>query len=176
MSQFEVAPYVSLDTEVVDGRFQVSAAAHLPWLVEQLALDLADAPTQAPWLRRVPNTLGNFVMPEAPGVTLAAIWLRLSVDQRAGVTVGLLKTLQPIRPRSLFPLSAVLVDEAGGISPVPPFRRCVDGASKTWHPWQFDEYPIGGVSGEVTQNMAFTMMRFVISACTPTVARTVCVT
>jgi hypothetical protein len=160
VSHFEIAPYCHLTTELVGGQLHISASPQRPWLVESLASDLHDAATLTrPWLQCVRDAPAVFTLPPGRGVTLASLWLDLTVDQRAGVTVSLLRTLLPVWPRSLFPLSAVLADERSGLSLVPPLPRCVEGASKTWSEWQFDDYPIGGMSEVLAHKLTFTLLR-----------------
>ena len=161
MKHLGVAPYLSVNTDVEGEVLRVSADGASEWFVQALEYDLAEtAELKAPWLERSKSsrTSAEFVLPKR-GVTLSALWRGLSVDQQAGLTVTVLKTLSRVGPISMFPRSGVLLDTNGGLSLVPPFATLVSGAAKTWDDFQFDEYCIGGPSDEVTHCLAFTLQR-----------------
>lgn len=166
MSHLAVAPFLWVDTDCSDdGRLTISCNSNNVWVAETLAHDLkGSAGLRPPWLPRLSNDTPNsavFQLPPGPGVTLRALWPSLSVDERAGLTVSLLKTLTRAWPFGLLPRSGVLCDAEGVLWLSPPLRASVNGASKTWDEWQFDEYAIGGMNTTLTQSLAFTLMRLV---------------
>lgn len=167
MIHLEVAPFLGLQTVLMEeGQLRVSCVRP-DWLVESLTEDLArSAGLDAPWLPRLVSSPAavTFGLPRGHGVTLSALWPTLGVEERGFVTVSLLNTMMRAWPVSLFPRSGVLCDAEGALWLVPPFSRCVDGASKTWDEWQFDEYAIGGMSGELTQTLALTLTRLLLEA------------
>lgn len=164
MSFLGVAPYLSLDTAVEGGALRVSGGLSADWFVRSLESDLAEsAGLKPPWLPRTRSerTSAEFALPEG-GVTLPGLWATLSLDQQAGVTLSLLKTLTRAWPVSMFPRSGVLCGTDGVLWLVPPFRTLVDGASKTWDDFQFDEYCLGGMSKELTHGLALTLQRLLV--------------
>lgn len=140
---------------------RVSVASPGAWYEISLERDLAEsAGLTTPWLPRIKSerTSAEFSLP-GKGVTLNALWPTLSVDQQAGAALSLLKTMTRAWPMSMFPRSGVLCGTDGVMWLVPPFKKLVDGAAKTWDDFQFDEYCIGGISGELTHGLAITLQR-----------------
>lgn len=164
MSHLAVAPFLWLDTDCAEGRLTVSCSSDNASIAETIAVDLAEsAALSAPWLPRLSSTRSSavFQLPAGRGVTMGALWPSLSIDQRAGLTISLLKTLMRAWPFGLLPRSGVLCDAEGVLWLSPPFRRSVDGAAKTWEEWQFEEYAIGGLGVGLTQSLSFPLMRLV---------------
>ena len=167
--ELDAVPFLGLRAETsLDGRLGITAAFQTDWLRENLRADLEDAATlRAPWLPRLesgatPSPWAIYALPRVQGVTLAALWPTLDPDERGLLTISLLKTLTQVGPLPLFPRSGVLCDAAGQLWLVPPFKRCVDGASKTWDPWHFEEYALGGFSGELTHALTITLCRLLL--------------
>lgn len=172
VGHLDVAPFIQLESDQsADGQLRISCAPHLSWLVGSLREDLSrTAGLASPWLPRIhtgtePSAV--FALPWERGVTLRALWPTLSLEERAWVTVALLKTLLRAGPVTLFPRSGVLCDSEGLLWLVPPFRECAEGASKTWDQWQFDEYGIGGLRPEMPQTLTFTLTRLLLESSLP---------
>lgn len=165
----DVVPFLGLVAESsVDGRLKISAALPTDWLMQNLEADLEFTKSlQAPWLTRLgiasrPLPWAIYALPSAPGVTLSSLWRRLEDDQRGWLGVTLLRTMLRAWPVAMFPRSGVLCDTNGLLWLVPPFRTCVESASKTWDPWHFEEYAIGGFNSHATHGLAITLSRLVL--------------
>ena len=167
VGHLDVAPFIQLGCDrSADGQLRISCAPHLTWLAGKLREDLArTAGLPPPWLPRLqtgPEPSALFALPWERGVTLRALWPTLSLEERAWVTIALLKTLLRAGPVTLFPRSGVLCDSEGLLWLVPPFRECAENASKTWDEWQLDEYGIGGMRPEMPQTLGITLMRLLL--------------
>lgn len=172
VGHLDVAPFLNLETaRSADGQLRISCAPHSSWLVGSLRDDLTrTAGLPPPWLPRLstgPEPSAVFALPWERGVTLRALWPTLGLEERAWVTLALLKTLLRVGPVSLFPRSSVLCDSEGLLWLVPPLRACAEGASKTWDQWQFDEYGIGGMRAELPQTLALTLTRLLLEGTLP---------
>jgi hypothetical protein len=164
--ELDVVPFLGLLAQTsADRRLRISAAMQTDWLLENLREDFAGAAGLAsPWLTRLElgTSWATYALPSAPGVTLSSLWRTLGPDERGWLTISLLKTLLPAGPVPMHPRSGVLCDARGQLWLVPPFRRCVEGASKTWDPWHFEEYALGGFSEVPTHGLAITLCRLLL--------------
>lgn len=170
---FEVAPFLSLNTERSDdARLRITCPPSLDFRAQELALDIADLRERpAPWLPILERNGASvtFALPPARGVTLNALWPTLEADERGWVMLTLLKALLHAWPVSMFPRSGVLCDEDGLLWLVPSLPRAVEDAARTWSPWQFDEYCIGGVNQHLTHGLTITLLRLMVEVPLPDV-------
>jgi len=164
--ELDVVPFLGLLAQTsADRRLRISAALQTDWLLENLREDFAStAGLGSPWLTRLERgtTWAIYALPSAPGVTLSSLWRTLGPDERGWLTVSLLKVLLRAGTHSMLPRSGVLCDTQGQLWLVPPFRHLVDGASKTWDPWHFEEYALGGFSDVATHGLTVTLCRLLL--------------